>query len=432
MMLTLMVPDAPAKGFTVTGTGFAPDSWIWITVEDITDGTQPINGPDAFQPNPDGTFTRTGTTALTCGHTLQANAFVQDKIVATSTSVTPKCLPAPPPASDTADTNATAVVKAAYADLATATTREARRLVIGQALRGWDNDLPVDQPVTALTKSGLPAPKLVEVDLTDFDSTLPAGQGDSPRVTAMYKYLSSHVGNGGLIGFSFHVDNPFTGGNAWDRAGVDGNLSQLADPNNPQNLAAIHWQGQLNRIADVMHHFDEAVVLFRPLHESNGAWFWWGQRDPAGFRGLWQGMFRYLTTTKGLHNLLWVYSANRNFGGAAVDPTRNYPGGDYVDLVGLDIYDDNLSDASPGSPGYAAMVGLGKPFGITEYAAVNFPTAHDGAKELPNDEVIKTIKQVYPQTVLATAWYSQNGNNWQISDKPNPEALLRDPWAITL
>jgi hypothetical protein len=100
--------------------------------------------------------------------------------------------------------------------------------------------------------------------------------------------------------------------------------------------------------------------------------------------------------------------------------------------VGLDIYDDNLSDANPGWPGYAAMVGLGKPFGITEYAADNYPTAHDGAKELPNDEVITTIKRDYPNTVLATAWYSQNGNNWQISDKPHPEALLRDPWAITL
>ncbi|MEA2565460.1 MAG: hypothetical protein QOD49_637, partial [Actinomycetota bacterium] len=61
-MLSLTVPDAPAAGFTVVGSGFAPDSWIWITVDDSTDGTQPINGPDAFQPEADGTFTRTDPT----------------------------------------------------------------------------------------------------------------------------------------------------------------------------------------------------------------------------------------------------------------------------------------------------------------------------------------------------------------------------------
>jgi len=42
------------------------------------------------------------------------------------------------------------------------------------------------------------------------------------------------------------------------------------------------------------------------------------------------------------------------------------------------------------------------------------------------------IKDRYPHTVLASAWYSALGDNWQISDKPTPQALLLDPWAITL
>ena len=98
---------------------------------------------------------------------------------------------------------------------------------------------------------------------------------------------------------------------------------------------------------------DDTVTFFRPLHESNGAWFWWGQQDPAEFAALWQGMFRYLTDTKGLHNLLWVYSANRNFDGTReMDPARYYPGHDYVDVLALDIYDDDLTDAAPFRPGY--------------------------------------------------------------------------------
>jgi mannan endo-1,4-beta-mannosidase len=153
-------------------------------------------------------------------------------------------------------------------------------------------------------------------------------------------------------------------------------------------------------------------------------------------------MFRYLTTTRGLHNVLWVYSANRDYGDALSDPVRLYPGDDVVDIVGLDIYDDDLSDAQPGKRGYGAMAAMGKPFGITEYGAQNaykdaaghYHPAHDGNVFLPNDRVIQVIKERYPRTALATAWYTtvtnNKSNNWQISDKRNREALLLDPWAI--
>lgn len=328
-------------------------------------------------------------------------------------------------AADTADPDATAASKAVYADLVAAPARQNHRLVIGQALRGWDFKHPVAEPITALTNAGLPAPKLVEVDLTDFGVT-------HGHDTELINLLLAHAGAGGLIGFSFHAGNPFTGGDVNDRTSVD--LSQLADPANPLTPAGSRWKAELDRIADVMQRFADAdaVVLFRPLHESNGDWFWWGQANPVEFQTTWQGIAAYLSASTGLHNLLWVYSAARDSGGALSDPTRLYPGDRTVDVVGLDIYDDDLSDAEPGQPGYAALAALGKPFGITEYGAANWPDNHDGAAYLPNDKVIRLIQQQYPSTVLATAWYSSDGNNWQISDKPDPQALLLDPWSITL
>ena len=82
--------------------------------------------------------------------------------------------------------------------------------------------------------------------------------------------------------------------------------------------------------------------------------------------------------------------------------------------------------------------------GITEYGAQNayddavgHHPAHDGDVFLPNDRVIALIKERYPQSALATAWYTSVdqvvgiSNHWQISDKRNPQALLLDTWAIT-
>lgn len=425
--LVLTVPDAPQAGYTVTGEGFSADTWIWVTVEDLTAGTKPVDGPDAFQPADDGTFTRIDDRALSCGHELVAKAWVGDQVAATSATVTAGCEPDPPREdAGTADPDASPAVRAAYTQLVSAPVRPDNRLVIGQALRGWDFERPVDQPVTALTGAGLPAPKLLEVD-AGVDNFGITAQHDQE----LYNVLLGHAAQGGLVGLTDHMRNPFTGGDVGDRNGV--NLAELADPTNPQTLAGRRWQADLDRLAAIIQPLQDAdvVVLFRPLHESNGNWFWWGQTDPAAFRATWKGMFDYLTGTKGLHNLLWVYSANRYLGDPADDPTSRFPGNDLVDVVGLDIYDNNLADTAGGGPGYAAMVALGKPFAITEYGASNWPFEHDAAVELTNAEVIQRIRDQYPATVIASAWYSQGANNWQISDKPDSAALLHDPWSIT-
>jgi hypothetical protein len=429
-MISLTIAAPPAFGFTVTGSGFAPNSWIWITVEDLSDNTKPVDGPDAFHPNSDGTFNRVNTTTpLACGHWMQANAFVSDTVVAQSSVVAaPKCPPVPK-ATAPVDPNSTAAVKTAFTNL----VQKNHRLVIGQALRAWDSGLNKIEPAKALTDKGLPAPKFLEVELTEM-GPLPA-----PGVTdVLYDYLDAHVAKGGLIGFSFHVGNPFhvdpkTGKHlVGDRTDVD--LPKLADPNNPMGGGPVWWRDQLDYIADILAHFDSGVVLFRPFHESNGDWFWWGQPDPAEFRTAWNGMFQYLTVTKGRHNLLWVYAAARDDadGGSLKVPTRYFPGADLVDLVGLDIYNDDLSDAAPNRLGYEALANMGKPFAVTEYAAQNWPTIHDGATTLQNDKVRDKFRDAYPDTVLASCWYSSNNNNWQISDKPNPAALLNDPIAIIL
>ena len=69
----------------------------------------------------------------------------------------------------------------------------------------------------------------------------------------------------------------------------------------------------------VFHH---VPVLWRPLHEANGRWFWWGAKGPEPLRKLWQMMFVNFTAKHRLNNLIWVFSP-----GAETDLADWYPGG---------------------------------------------------------------------------------------------------------
>ena len=52
-------------------------------------------------------------------------------------------------------------------------------------------------------------------------------------------------------------------------------------------------------------------VLWRPYHEMNGDWFWWGKKTgPSGHRALWRMMYDRFVNYHGLNNLLWVWNAN--------------------------------------------------------------------------------------------------------------------------
>ncbi len=83
-------------------------------------------------------------------------------------------------------------------------------------------------------------------------------------------------------------------------------------------------------------------VLWRPLHEAEGGWFWWGAKGPEPFKKLWRLMYDRYTTVHHLHNLIWVYSAT-------VDQKPDwYPGDDVVDVVGADAYPKDTSDPLSG------------------------------------------------------------------------------------
>jgi mannan endo-1,4-beta-mannosidase len=81
---------------------------------------------------------------------------------------------------------------------------------------------------------------------------------------------------------------------------------------------------QLQRLKDL-----DIPVLWRPLHEAAGGWFWWGASGPEAYKALWRYIYEYLAGTKNLNNLIWVWNGQ---------DAAWFPGGDTVDVVGYDVY----------------------------------------------------------------------------------------------
>lgn len=81
---------------------------------------------------------------------------------------------------------------------------------------------------------------------------------------------------------------------------------------------------ELKKLADA-----DVPVLWRPLHEASGGWFWWGAKGAEPYKQLYRLMYDRLTNYHGLNNLIWVWN------GQAADW---YPGDEYVDIIGEDIY----------------------------------------------------------------------------------------------
>jgi mannan endo-1,4-beta-mannosidase len=109
----------------------------------------------------------------------------------------------------------------------------------------------------------------------------------------------------------------------------------LADPTSADYTTML---SDIDTIAVQLRRLQEAhvAVLWRPLHEASGGWFWWGAKGPSPFIQLWQLLYDRLTNVDGIHNLIWVYTGDG-------DKTW-YPGDKYVDVVGIDAYPKDLRD----------------------------------------------------------------------------------------
>jgi len=160
---------------------------------------------------------------------------------------------------------------------------------------------------------------------------------DSVPFNRMRQYIQEGYARGGVITLSWHFDNPLSGGSAWD---TTAHTVAAILPGGPKHALFKTW---LDRGAAFIKTLTgaqgEAIpILFRPFHELNGDWFWWGKNTTSAqeFKALWVFTVNYLRQEKGLHNLIMVYNTN-SFGSAA-EFMEKYPGDAYADVLSFDKY----------------------------------------------------------------------------------------------
>jgi mannan endo-1,4-beta-mannosidase len=125
-------------------------------------------------------------------------------------------------------------------------------------------------------------------------------------------------------------------------ASVQGQLTdeQWNDVITPGTELYNHWCAQVDVIAGFLKQLQAAhvPVLWRPYHEMNGDWFWWGgRRGERGTTVLYRQLFDRLVNHHHLNNLVWIWSVDR-----PSTPERQFadffPGRDYFDIAALDVY----------------------------------------------------------------------------------------------
>ena len=141
---------------------------------------------------------------------------------------------------------------------------------------------------------------------------------------------------GGIVTFCWHWMAPSQteGKRHFYTEQTDFNLKQALDnPNSPEYQGLLR---DIDIISKEMKKLQDAgvPVLWRPLHEASGGWFWWGASGAEAYKELWNLMYDRMTNVNGLNNLIWVYNGQN---------PRWYVGDDKCDIIGDDPYYTNSS-----------------------------------------------------------------------------------------
>ncbi|KOS05857.1 beta-mannosidase [Flavobacterium akiainvivens] len=153
-------------------------------------------------------------------------------------------------------------------------------------------------------------------------------------------------GKGMVNMFTWHLREPYEGASFYTHDMTDFQKQNAFASILPGGENHEYYKAKLDKVADVLNNLKDnnnklIPVIFRPFHEFDGSWFWWGAQwcTPAQFKQAWQFTVQYLRDTKNVHNVLYSYAPDNSYT-TANQYLERYPGDGYIDVLGMDNYGD--------------------------------------------------------------------------------------------
>ena len=224
------------------------------------------------------------------------------------------------------DSQATDATKALYEFLR---MQFGHRIISGQT-NSYYNVLKNDAGKSPMIRAGDFQPFTEGYPYLWVDGQHVFGKSDNGSVQELINWYDS-TGGKGIVSYQWHWHSP-TGGspgtNTFYTSLTSFDVTKAVTPGTQEYTDIIR---DIDDIAAEIKKFQDAgiPILWRPLHEAGGGWFWWGAKGPEACKKLYDILYDRLVNYHQLHNLIWVWST----------PEADwYPGNDKVDIIGYDSY----------------------------------------------------------------------------------------------
>lgn len=269
---------------------------------------------------------------------------------------------------------------------------------------GWSGD--VDRSDVKSVTGSYPA--VIGVDVSGF-SGRPVIEVEKTKV-ALRKTVEDTYNRGGVTTIAWHFTNPVSGGGFYWKDSVSLPAVRYIIPGGKAHNIYKQILRGIGEWANSLKGADGKTVpvIFRPFHEFDGDWFWWGKSHSTKqeFVDLWRFTVSYLKDSVGVHSFIYAFSPDNKFTTEAEYLDR-YPGNDWVDMLGMDNYGDMGRDGK-----YNIERAISKLQIVSGYAKKTNKLAaftETGLESLPNpnwwnDVLLKVMKTPGLQLSYVLVW----------------------------
>jgi mannan endo-1,4-beta-mannosidase len=251
-------------------------------------------------------------------------------------------------------------------------------------------------------------PAVIGVDFSGL-----SGRPDSSierTKNALRKTIADTYNRGGIVTIAWHFSNPISGGGFYWKDSVSLPAVKYIIPGKQHHEKYKAILQGIGSFVKSIRGSDGKVVpmIFRPFHEFDGDWFWWGRAHctPEEFKTLWRFTVSYLRDSLQVHNFIYAFSPDNKFN-SREEYLERYPGDQWVDMVGMDNYGDFGRDGR-----YNVEAGIKKLKIVSDYARTAGKLAaftETGLESIPNrtwwtQTLLKALKSDDIQLSYVLVW----------------------------